>query len=60
MAAIIAQLTRNKRESSRHPSYDTNKCLYYIPPFHSHFDPNIHNRYFVRLVEDKLTVYNSR
>ena len=45
MAAIIAQLTRNKRERAAKISYETNKCMYYIPPFDQHFDPYVHNKY---------------
>ena len=48
MAAIIAQLTRNNREKTRKPSYETNKCMYSIPPWDNHFNPDIHNKYFVR------------
>lgn len=48
MAAIIAQLTRAKRERAQKVTYNTNKCLYQLPPFDAHFDPLIHNRYLAR------------
>ena len=48
MAAIIAQLTRAKRERARKKTYETNKCMYHLPPFDPHFDPRIHNKYIVR------------
>ena len=48
MAAIIAQLTRAKRERGRKITYETNKCLYHLPPFDDHFDPRVHNKYLAR------------
>ena len=50
MAAIIAQLTRAKRERGRKITYETNKCLYHLPPFDDHFDPRVHNKYLARWV----------
>ena len=29
-------------------TYETNKCLYELPPFDQHFDPLIHNKYLSR------------
>ena len=37
MAAIIAQLTRAKRERAKKKTYETNKCMYELPPFDPHF-----------------------
>ena len=48
MAAIIAQLTRAKRERALKKTYETNKCMYDLQPFDPHFDAEIHNKYFVR------------
>ena len=48
MAAIIAQLTRAKRERAKKKTYETNKCMYELPPFDPHFDPMVHNKYMVR------------
>ena len=48
MAAIIAQLTRAKRERANKKTYETNKCMYELHPFDRHFDPEVHNKYLVR------------
>ena len=48
MAAIIAQLTRAKRERALKKTYETNKCMYELQPFDQHFDPSVHNKYIVR------------
>ena len=48
MAAIIAQLTRAKRERALKKTYETNKCMYELHPFDKHFDPSVHNKYIVR------------
>ena len=29
-------------------TYSTNKCLYDLPPFDQHFDPQVHNKYLSR------------
>ena len=39
---------RAKRERERKVTYDTNKCLYELPPFDDHFDPLVHNTYLNR------------
>jgi hypothetical protein len=44
MAAIIARLTRAKRERQKKMTYSTTKCMYHLPRFDSHFDP----KYLVR------------
>ena len=59
MAAIIAQLTRNKRERAAKISYEANKCLYYIPPFDQHFDPYVHNKYLARYKLSQISGYIS-
>ena len=56
MAAIIAQLTRAKRERAKKKTYETNKCMYHLPPFDPHFDPMIHNKYLVRYVSRNLSL----
>lgn len=48
MAAIIAQITRAKRERDKKKVYTGAKCMYQLPPFDPHFDPMVHNKYFVR------------
>ena len=48
MAAIIAQLTRAKRERDKKKTFDSNKCMYTLEPFDDHFEPTKHNRYIVR------------
>ena len=48
MAAIIAQFTRARRERAKKKTYETNKCMYQLQPFDQHFDPAVHNQYFVR------------
>ena len=48
MAAVIAQITRAKRERDTKVTYETNKCMYELPPFDSHFDPKVHNKYLAR------------
>lgn len=48
MAAIIAQLTRAKRERDKKKTFDSNKCMYQLEPFDTHFDPAKHNRYIIR------------
>ena len=48
MAAIIAQLTRAKRERAKKKTYAPTKCMYHLPPFDPHFDPMVHNKFMVR------------
>ena len=48
MAAIIAQITRAKRERLGKVTYQTNKCMYHLPPFDTHFNPRVHNKYLAR------------
>ena len=50
MAAIIAQLTRAKRERAKKKTYAPTKCMYHLPPFDPHFDPMVHNKFMVRYV----------
>ena len=42
---------RAKRERGRKVTYETNKCLYELPPFDDHFDPLVHNTYLSRWEE---------
>ena len=44
----IIFLFRAKRERERKVTYDTNKCLFELPPFDDHFDPLVHNTYLNR------------
>ena len=48
MAAIIAQLTRAKRERDKKKTIEATKCMYTLEPFDSHFEPTKHNKYMVR------------
>ena len=50
MAAIIAQITRANRERKRKKTYEIQKCMYDLPPFDTHFDPLVHNKYLARSV----------
>ena len=49
MAAIIAQITRAKRERDKKKTYQTEKCMYHLPPFDPHFEPMVHNKFLARL-----------
>ena len=48
MAAIIAQLTRAKRERDKKTTFASTKCMYTLEPFDPHFEPVKHNKYLVR------------
>ena len=53
MAAIIAQLTRARRERLRRMALLANdngnlRCHYKLPEFQSRFDPKTHNKYCIR------------
>ena len=53
MAAIIAQLTRARRERLRRMALVANdngelRCHYKLPEFQTRFDPKTHNKYCVR------------
>ena len=40
-------------------TYETNKCLYQLPPFDQHFDPLVHNKYLSRSVPEDLNRDNT-
>ena len=53
MAAIIAQLTRARRERLRRMAMVANdtgelRCHYKLPEFQTRFDPKTHNKYCIR------------
>ena len=53
MAAIIAQLTRAKREREKrekitHVDDCESKCHFTLPEFERRFDPKLHNSYCIR------------
>ena len=48
MAAIIAQITRAKREREKKVTNEVTKCMYELPSYDTHFDPKIHNKYLAR------------
>ena len=51
MAAIIAQITRAKRERDRRlaaAAVREPKCHYHLPHFQEHFNPKIHNKFLAR------------
>ena len=46
MAGIIGQLTANARKRKDTKIVASDKCMYYIPEFHSTgFNPSLHNKY---------------
>ena len=47
MAAIISQLTANKRERAKRlkNTVPIDKSVYLLPPFDPTFDPLVHNKY---------------
>ena len=59
MAAIIAQLTRAKRERDKKKTFDSNKCMYHLEPFDAHFEPTKHNRYIVRSISFPFIDYDN-
>ena len=51
MAAIIAQITRNKRERERKESMgprEVSKCMHDLPSYETKFNPKVHNKYLAR------------
>ena len=51
MAAIIAQITRAKRERDRRvaeAALKDCKCHYHLPQFESTFNPKVHNKFVAR------------
>ena len=52
---ICTCIFRAKRERGRKVTYETNKCLYELPPFDDHFDPLVHNTYLSRWEELMIT-----
>lgn len=50
MAAIIAQITRAKRERDRRLAVAgrESKCHYHLPHFEENFNPKIHNKFLAR------------
>jgi hypothetical protein len=51
MAAIIAQITRNKRERERKESMgprELTKCMHDLPEYETKFNPKVHNKYLAR------------
>ena len=52
MAAIIAQITRAKRERDRRLAAASrekeSKCHYHLPHFEENFNPKIHNKFLAR------------
>ena len=51
MAAIIAQITRAKRERDSRLAARAvveTKCHYHLPHFQEHFNPRIHNKFLAR------------
>ena len=47
MIAMIANFIQNRRRKNKQKGkvISSAKCLYQIPPFDSHFEPQVHNKY---------------
>ena len=57
MAAIIAQITRAKRERDKRvaaAALRDCKCHYHLPEFESSFNPKLHNKFIARQEEIRL------
>jgi hypothetical protein len=48
MAALVARLTRRRRERDNNKEYENTKCMYELPPFAKNFKPDCHNKYLMR------------
>ena len=48
MAAIVAHLTRRRREKDHSKEYENTKCMYELLPFAKNFKPNSENKYLMR------------
>ena len=46
-----------RRERARKKKYECSKCMYALPPFKPHFDPNEHNNYMKRWFIIETVIY---
>ena len=48
MAALVAHLTRRRRERDFAKEYENTKCMYELQPFAKTYQPTQHNKYLMR------------